>query len=160
MKQIVFAVLITCLPFATVPRGEAAEEAKYDLVDIKLLDLETAQRIALKDNPGIGAAQARLEQAKAKVKQAMAAEKPSVDASGSTALSTMFDSDIDQNNETGSLALQASWLLFDGYARKFQQEQAKYGVKSSDSSRRNTWRLLISAVADAFFNAQLAQTHP
>lgn len=167
-KHIVFALLITCLPFAAAQGEEAAESAEQDIADIELLDLETAQRIALKENPGIGAARARLEQAKAKVKQAMAADMPSIDASGSTALARYSDSNFvlasmsapgaSQNHETGSLVLQASWLLFDGYARKLQQEQAKYGVKSTVASRRNTRRLLVSAVADAFFNAQLAQT--
>ncbi|MCI5166737.1 MAG: TolC family protein [Candidatus Electrothrix sp. GM3_4] len=54
------------------------------------------------------------------------------------------------------MTLQASWLLFDGYARKFRQAQARYGVRSSAASRENTRRILASAVADAFFNAQQA----
>ncbi|XOF32531.1 MAG: TolC family protein [Candidatus Electrothrix sp. YB6] len=145
-----------------------SKSAEYDLSAIEVLDLETAQRIALQGNPGIGAAQARLEQAKARVKQAMAADMPGVQASGSTGLARYSDSnfdlvsmsqpDADQNYETSTLALQASWLLFDGHAKKFQQEQARYGLQSSVAGRRNTRRLLVSAVADAFFNAQLAQT--
>ncbi len=167
MKPIIFALCILCLPF-TAAQGEESVSPAPDISAVKVLDLKTAQRIALKDNPGISAAQARLEQAKARVQQAMAADMPSVDASGSTgfarysdknfAFTSMSDPGADQNYETGSLSLQASWLMFDGYSRKFQQEQAKYGVRSFAADRNNTQRLLISAVADAFFNAQLAKT--
>ncbi|MCI5121598.1 MAG: TolC family protein, partial [Candidatus Electrothrix sp. AUS4] len=66
------------------------------------------------------------------------------------------DASADQNYEAGSLGLQASWTVFDGYARKFQQEQAQYGVRSSGEREKNTQRLLVSAVADAFFTAQQA----
>ena len=161
------AVLIAF--FLLTATGQAKEKVKAercDLTRIDLLDLETAQRIALQENPGIGAAQARLAQAKAVLQQALAADKPSVDAGASTGLGwysennydsvSFADPSADQNYEAGSLTLQASWLVFDGYARKFQQEQARYGVQASDASRRNTRRLLVSAVADAFFTAQQA----
>ncbi|WP_339137117.1 MAG: TolC family protein [Candidatus Electrothrix sp. GW3-4] len=166
MKQSIIIVIALCLLAAPGQTREMAKTGRYDLAQIELLDVETAQRIALQDNPGLGAAQARLEQARAGLQQAVAADKPRVDANASTGLGRysdtnydsliLSDSSADQNYEAGSLALQASWLLFDGYARKFQQEQARYGVQSSDESRRNIQRLLVSAVADAFFHAQLA----
>ena len=168
MKKNIF-VFIVCFLLATTEQTKAMSEKSatsqhYDLAKIELLDLEKAQHIALQDNPGIGSAQARLEQAKAALQQAMAADKPSVDTEASTGLGlysennydSMSDSTADQHYETGSLSLQVSWLLFDGHARKFQQEQARYGVRSSAAGRQNTRRLLVSAVADAFFNAQLA----
>ena len=169
MKQSII-VFIAFFLLATIgqagQRKETANTERYDLTQVELLDVETAQQIALQDNPNIGAAQARLEQAKAALQQAAAADKPSVDASASTGLGRyadttydsvrLGDSSADQNYAAGSLGLQASWLLFDGYARKFQQEQARYGVQSSAASRKNTQRILASAVADAFFHGQLA----
>jgi outer membrane protein TolC len=169
VKQNIIVFIAFFLLATTGQSGQGKETAKitqYDLTQVKLLDVETAQQIALQDNPGIGAAQARLEQAKAVLKQAAAADKPRVDVSTSTGLGRYSDNtydsiklgdpSADQNYAAGSLGLQASWLLFDGYARKFQQEQAKYGVTASAASRKNTQRILASAVADAFFNAQLA----
>ena len=169
MKQSIIVFIVFFLLALTGQAGQGKETAKskrYDLTKVELLDVETAQQIALQDNPGIGAAQARLEQAKAVLQQAVAADKPSVDASASTGFArypdttydsiSLSDASADQNHGVGSLALQASWLLFDGYARKFQQEQARYGVQSSVASRKNTQRILASAVADAFFNGQLA----
>ncbi|MDU9049403.1 MAG: TolC family protein [Candidatus Electrothrix sp. Rat3] len=166
MKQSIIVFIVFFLLATTGQGKERLKTEHYDLTQIELLDLETAQQIALQDNPNIGAAQARLEQAKAALQEAGAADKPRVDVSASTGLARysdntydsvrLSDPSADQNYEVGSLTLQASWLLFDGYARKFQQEQARYGVRSSAASRENTQRILASAVADAFFNAQLA----
>ncbi|MCI5159028.1 MAG: TolC family protein, partial [Candidatus Electrothrix sp. AUS1_2] len=166
VKKGAVVLIIFFLLTATGQAEERAKTERCDLTRIDLLDLETAQQIALQENPGIGAAQARLAQAKAVLQQALAANKPGVDASASTGLGwysentydsvSFADPSADQNYEAGSLTLQASWLVFDGYARKFQQEQARYGVQASNASRRNTRRLLVSAVADAFFTAQQA----
>lgn len=170
MKKSILVFIVCFLLTTTGQAKESAEDGakikRYDLAEIELLDLKTAQQIALQENPGIEAAQARLEQAKAALQQALAADKPRVDLGASTGLArysennyeilSLSDSSADQNYETGSLGLQASWLLFDGYARKFQQEQRQYVVQASAENRRNTQRLLVSAVADAFFNAQLA----
>ncbi|MCI5209703.1 MAG: hypothetical protein D3910_13120, partial [Candidatus Electrothrix sp. ATG2] len=107
-----------CLLAVTAQGKDLAQIAQ-----IEVLDVETAQRIALQENPGIKAAQARLEQAKASLQQAVAADKPSVDASASTGLARYSDNNydvvrlsdpsVDQNYTVGSLGLQASWLLFD-----------------------------------------------
>ncbi len=129
--------------------GEEAEEAPQS----EILDLAKAQQLALKGNPSLGAAQARIEQAKARIDQAMAADKPSIDAVASLGGQANTDTFVGSS----SLGLQASWLLFDGHARKFQQEQAQYGEQSSREAKRNSQRLLLAAVADAFFNLQLAR---
>jgi len=169
VKYYLIVFIVLCLSVTTGQAGkgkETAQTGRYDLTQVELLDVETAQQIALQGNPNSGAAQARLEQARAALQQAVAADKPRVDISASTGLArysdntydsvSLLDASADQNYTVGSLGLQASWLLFDGYARKFQQEQARYGVRSSAASRENTQRILASAVADTFFNAQLA----
>ncbi|CAK8722385.1 MAG: Outer membrane protein TolC [Candidatus Electronema aureum] len=169
MKRITFALLAGCLMLTPPAWGKktkekpkpveeqaiAAEPVAPPPVKTKMLELPEAQRIALQGNPGIGAAQARIEQAKAKIKQVIASQQPSVDVVANLGAQSDQEGEISENS---SLGLQASWLLFDGYARKFQQEQAEYGEKSSAAAKRNSQRLLIAAVADAFFNAQLAKT--
>lgn len=154
MKRILAALLVLSLPLAAA----GAEEARQDSakIEIKTLDLKTAQEMALKGNPGIGAAQARIEQAKAKVKQALAADMPSIIAGGSATGGAVMANDGDTSGSS-ELGFQATWLLFDGYSRRFQQEQAKQSENSSAADKMNSQRLLVSAVADAFFNAQLAK---
>ncbi|MCI5227764.1 MAG: TolC family protein [Candidatus Electrothrix sp. AX2] len=164
-KNIVIFIAFSLLT-TTGQAKELVQTDHYDLSKIELLDLHKAQQIALQDNPGIGVAQARLEQAKAALQRALAANKPSVDADASTGLSRYSDKtydgislsqpSADQHYEVGSVGLRASWLLFDGYARKFQQEQRRYALEASVANIKNTQRVLASAVADAFFNAQLA----
>ncbi|RWX42932.1 Outer membrane protein TolC [Candidatus Electrothrix aarhusensis] len=169
MKQSIIVFIVCFLLAITWQAGQGKETAQtkhYDLTQVELLNVEIAQKIALQENPNIGAAQARLKQAKAALEKAVAADKPRVDASASTGLArysdttydvvSLSDPSADQNYAVGSLGLQASWLLFDGYARKFRKEQARYGVQSSAASRDNTQRILASAVADTFFNAQQA----
>ncbi|WP_417912584.1 TolC family protein [Candidatus Electronema sp. TJ] len=133
------------------PAGQPAAPA----AEAKVMDLQAAQRLALQGNPGIGAAQARIEQAKARIKQVIAAQQPSLDAAANFGAQSNNDGDITENSSAG---LQGSWLMFDGYARKFQQEQAEQGEKATAEAKRNSQRLLVAAVADAFYNAQLAKT--
>jgi outer membrane protein TolC len=144
-----------------------------DLSAIEELDLETAQRIALAANPTMSAALARVEQARARVRQAVAAWWPRVDMSASggrtrlsenswemtRALAGISGRDTDRTSEDYAAELQASWVLFDGFYRSFNEQQARYGEGSADASRTDAQRLLVAAVADAFFNAQLAQAN-
>ena len=170
MKKTLFVVFALCFLSisSSLAWGEELDEpVDQETIEVEVLDLETAQGMALQGNPSIGAAGARIEQAKARVEQAMAANLPSVDVVGSVGMARYADatydnlaaaqSDVDQVYEQASLGLQATWLLFDGYARKFRQEQAEYGEDASEADRLNNQRLLLAAVADAFFNAQLAQ---
>jgi len=163
MKQLLTGLLLSCL---LITNGWCLT-TKADFKGIKTLDLATAQRIALKGNPGLEAAQARMEQARAKLRQAAAAWWPSLDLGGSAAHTRYSDtsfapasavSDIDQNYDSSSLSLQATWVLFDGFYRSFRQEQMQYGTKSSGAAHHDSQRLLVLAVAEAFFNAQLIQT--
>ena len=143
-----------------------------DLGSIDVLDLETAKRIAVSSNPSMDAALARVEQAKARVDQAMSTWWPSLNLVGSgartrlsndayetsQALSTLYGQSADRTSENYAVGLQASWILFDGFYRTFSQEQARYGERSVDESRLNAQRLLVSSVSEAFLNAQLSQT--
>ncbi|MGW8161264.1 MAG: TolC family protein, partial [Desulfobulbales bacterium] len=144
-----------------------------DLSTIEVLDLQTAQKIALASNPTMSAALARVEQARARVRQAVATWWPSLDLTGSggqtrmsensweytRALASLSGQSVDRTTEDYTAGLQASWILFDGFYRSFNEEQAKYGEKSADAARTDAQRLLITAVAETFLNAQLAQTN-
>ncbi|MBW2328293.1 MAG: TolC family protein [Deltaproteobacteria bacterium] len=168
MKQVLFILLISCLLTTVAWSQEEQEPVGPDFSGIEVLDLETAQRIALKGNPGIVAAQARLEQARARVKQAVAAWWPILDVTGTAARTRRSDNvyefanlpgqSADRTYNSSAAGLQATWVLFDGFFRSFKQEQMEFGEKSSAAARRDSQRLLVSAVAEAFLNAQLTQT--
>ena len=171
MQSIVgaFLLLLCILPGAV----QAAEKpVKTDLASIKVLDLKTAQALALAGNPDMAAAQARIEQARARVRQAVAAWWPSLDASGSGSRQRLSDTSYENNRGLAALlggtsdqttsiyrsGIEATWLLFDGFSRTFKEQQAQYDEQAADAGMVDSQRLLVAATAEAFLNAQLAQT--
>lgn len=166
--------ILLCLFTLTFAVETNAEEsaAALDLSQLKELDLETAQKIALAANPTMLAAQARVEQARARVHQATSTWWPSLDVTGSgqkqrqsdtifaanQALASLYGRELDQTTDDFALGLQASWILFDGFARNFREKQAQFGEKAFVFAHRDGQRLLLLSVAEAFFNAQLKQT--
>ncbi|HFQ90917.1 MAG TPA: hypothetical protein ENK27_12665, partial [Desulfobulbus sp.] len=172
MKYCITVLLLICCTIATARAGDEARVSPPDLASVRELDLETAQRMALQSNPDMAAAQARIEQARARVRQAVAAWWPSIDlnATGSRvrrsdsayAVAQFFPSisgqSTDRIYDQSAASLQATWVLFDGFYRSFSQQQAEFGEKSQEAARLDAQRQLVSAVAEAFFNAQLAQT--
>lgn len=176
MKRIdvVVICLLALLGVGSAHGGEVGEQtAVPDLQTIEELDLVTAQQIALAGNPTMHAAMARVEQARARVRQAAAAWWPSIDLTASTGFRRMSDSEwegaqalarlsgqsADRTNEDTSAGLQASLVLFNGFYRKFNEQQARLGEESAGAARVDAQRLLAVAVAEAFLNAQLAQTN-
>ena len=152
--------------------GMAADAGAVDWSTISTLDLDTAVAVALSGNPGLEAAVARVHQAKAQVDQARASYWPWLDANASGARVDLSENAYEQNaatirffdpnasienpDEYYTANLTASWTLFDGFERKFSNLSARYGEKSSSSALKDAQRLLISAVAQAYFSAQLA----
>lgn len=135
---------------------------------IQILDLETAQQIALAENPSLAAAAERIEQARQRIKQARSLYWPSVDAGGSAAENRISENDavvqslrqngvdVDRTSERYRLSLTASWLLFDGFSRKFSNLIAQYGEQENEQARRDGMRLLLQSVAESYYGAQLA----
>ncbi len=167
MKRMVLFLLMICLSVATSWSADLLEKDIFDLSAMKVLDLQTAQRIALKTNPGIQAAEARLAQARAAVDEARAAWWPRVDATGNLGRTHLSDAEFstmqrsgvtEQSFDVSSIGLQATWVLFDGFFRTFKLKQMEFGEKSSLAARQNSQRLLLSAVANAFLNAQFVLT--
>jgi outer membrane protein TolC len=162
---ILFYLSATALP------GVAFAEA-IDIETLEELDLRTAARIALEQNPSLAAAAARVAQARERLAQARARYWPTVDAEGagsrvdlsrndyeeSLAMARLFDSSatIDDPRNRYRAALTANWVLFDGFERKFANLSARYGEQRTEAARSDAQRLLLSAVASAYFQAQLS----
>jgi len=151
---------------AEIPRGV------QKLSEIKVLDFETAQQIAIADNPSIAAAEARVLQAKARVQEARSAYWPRLDLDASVARTDLPFSLINQpvspgigsipvdDPRTAYLAsLVASWKLFDGFARKFSNAAARYAEQGSREALNDARRLLLSAVGLSFYTALLARAN-
>ncbi len=161
-----FLILIFLLSLAS-----ASAEA-IDIETLQELDLHTAAKIALEKNPSLAAAAARVAQAREQVAQARARYWPTVDAEGagarvdlsrndyeeSLAMARLFDpsATIDDPQYRYRAALTANWVLFDGFERKFANLSARYGEQRSEAARSDAQRLLLAAVASAFFQAQLS----
>jgi len=153
--------------------GVMAEEPPPDIASVRVLDVETAQKIALGNNPSLAAAAERINQAKQRVGQARAAYWPSLDASASVsrveisenarqenlATARIFNpqADVDSGEEYYRTGVSASWLLFDGFQRRFAEAAAQYGERQSRAAEADAKRLLLASVANAFYNAQLAR---
>lgn len=171
MQRIILALLLVLSPIPTLAKS-ADQASGPDLSRIKVLDLTTAQTIALSGNPSMAAAQARVEQARARVRQAVASWWPSLDlgASGNrqrlsdttyqynNALARLLGGTTDQTNDNYTAGLQATWVLFDGFYRSFKEQQANYDEQSQAAALIDNRRLLANSVAEAFLNAQLAHT--
>ncbi len=175
--QFLLMVLLTlvvtwCIPALAQPQDGPTSK----LEDLEVLDLETAARIALADNPSLKAALERVIQAREAVRQARSAYWPRLDLEGSGARVTLSDTaydaqlsqaqlfesiggppaNVDDSEDYYKASLTASWILFDGFARRFNLAAAKSGEQSSQAARENAQRLLLSAVIGSFLNAQLA----
>ncbi len=156
-------VLVTVISFLCAPIV-----GSKTLEEVELLDLTTAQEVALADNPSLAAAAERVEQARQRIEQARALYYPSIDAGGAAVSGRMSTADaaaqsmllggvdIDRNSEKYRLSLGASWLLFDGFSRKFSNLIAEYGQQETEQARRDGMRLLLQSVAESFYSAQLA----
>jgi outer membrane protein len=157
-----------------LPKGSfaQAEEAAVDWDTLTVLDLTTAINVSLAENPGLDAAAARVRQATDRVAQARSAYWPRLDATASGARVKMSENSYQENLATArffnpsatiddpeeyyNADLTASWTLFDGFERKFSNLAARYAHQSSQASLADARRLLVAAVAQAYFAAQLA----
>jgi outer membrane protein TolC len=172
MQRILVGILSLLCCLGSISQAAEEKMAVADLSKIKVLDLRTAQSLALAGNPTMEASRARVEQAKAQVSQAAAAWWPSLDVSGSGAnirlsessyqqnrgLAALLGGNADQTTDRYSAGVQATWVLFDGFYRNFKEQQAAFDEQSVAAALIDSRRLLVTSVAEAFLNAQLAQT--
>jgi outer membrane protein len=144
-----------------------------DWTTINELDLKTAAHIALAGNPSLAAAEARVRQAMERVTQAKADYWPRLDLTAAGAKVWLSDNDLRTNQAMARLfdpnatlddpedrynaGLIASWKMFDGFARKFSNAAARYGQDQTEAALDDGRRLILSAVATAYFAAQLTR---
>ena len=192
MQRIVVAVLsVLCCLGSIAPLAAEEQPVATQLAKVKVLDLKTAQSLALTGNPTLGAAQSRIEQAQARVRQAAAAWWPSLDLSGSGSRQHLSDTSFQssqaltsmlagigsqtanssqtlpavlggsssQTFDSYSAGIQATWVLFEGFYRRFKDQQTAYDEQSTAAALIDSRRLLVTSVAEAFLNAQLAQAN-
>jgi outer membrane protein TolC len=138
---------------------------------IEILDLETAQRVGLMQNPNLMAASERLNQARERVRIAQAAYWPTLgtEASGRRVEISnndgrnqgsspfIFDPrDRDDSTNVYRAGVISTWTVFDGFRRHYDNALARYGEDENLASLKEARRLLLSAIADNYYVAQLA----
>jgi len=177
MKQTAFLILLAFLISIPAGRTGFSEESNEtasgipDLSRFSVLDLKTAGKIALSRNPSLSAARSRVRQAKERLSQARSAYWPRLDATASysrmdlsdsahaenLAFARLFDpaATVDNPNDYYNAGLRATWVLFDGFERRFSNKAAFYGKELSEFAKNDTKRLLLSSVAETYFAAQL-----
>jgi len=140
---------------------------------IKVLDLETAQWIALAENSNYAASTARVGQSMAREKQAISPYWPHIQFSANSVRTKLSDSyynaqlltsqllnpqaTIDDPVLNYGLNLSISYVLFDGFLSKYQYLAAKMGYEISQAQHLHLKRVLLQQVANLFFRTQLAR---
>ncbi|MFH1980663.1 MAG: TolC family protein [Pseudomonadota bacterium] len=177
-----WTLTVAAAALLAVPRGAGASETigqkgavTPDISAMSVLDLKTAMAVAIGGSPTLAAAAERVQQATERVKQAAAAWWPTLDATASASRVDQSNTDFATNlaltralagNPAATLndpenyytaGLSATWVLFDGFNRKFSIAGARYGEAQSQASLMEARRLLLSSVAASFHQAQLAR---
>ncbi len=164
--------LLTLFFLASVALPGFSSAGEIDIQRLDRLDLRTAAQIALEQNPSLAAAAARVAQAREQLARARARYWPTVDAEGAGARVDLSRNDyeealaqarflnpaatVEDPQDRYRANLTANWVLFDGFERKFANLSARYGEQRSEAARRDAQRLLLSAVATTYFQAQLS----
>jgi outer membrane protein TolC len=225
-------VLVLALFGGPLASGEPVDSEPAASVSAELpgiLDLATAERIAVADNPSLKAAEDRVKQARARLWQARSAWFPQLEVQASASNTWLSENDytaarnqvtdgyiqqitatsrqlygtqrdtlvqgllgqiptaqaastlvslntqavesvtetipsminarqaIDDSIENYRVSLILSWIVFNGFERKFANAQARFGLRESEALQLETQRILMSAVAQAYYAAQLAR---
>ncbi len=139
----------------------AAEEvAPSNGAKIKLT-LDEAKQMALRDNPSLATAKARIQSAMEGIKQAKAAFYPSFDLNaGYTRLrdqrTTRPERDY-KNTDRYSVGASLSYTLFDAFQDQFALLNARYLHSTAVEAEHDARRTLLKAVSTAFYASKLAQ---
>jgi outer membrane protein len=151
-------------PIAPIHRQPAlsaklADSAMANAVTLpKNLALRSAKRISLLGNPSLRNASARVQAAQARARAAQASFRPTVDLSYSAthADNSNVGAFAFGKRNTFSPSISANWVIFDGFIRDFDLLARRYGESASEAALADSRRLLLNAVAQAFYTALLA----
>ncbi|MDJ0722975.1 MAG: TolC family protein [Desulfobacterales bacterium] len=170
----VIVLLLIGLAVSTVLGADEAAYAAHsglNLEAIEVLDIQTAQRIGLLQNPNLMAASERVNQARERVRQAQAAYYPILSTEGSGQRIEISNNDgrnsgasrfiIDPRDRDDSTnvyraSVITAWTVFDGFRRHYDNARARFGEEENEASLMEARRLLLSAIADNYYVAQLA----
>ncbi|MDJ0884735.1 MAG: TolC family protein [Desulfobacterales bacterium] len=174
-KTTLAGLLVFGLTVAANAAGDTpldTNSAGINLDTIEVLDLETSQRIGLLQNPDLMAASERVNQARARVRQAQAAYWPTLGAEGSyrreeisnnkrkerviTGGATIRTGSDDDSTNIYRVEMITTWTVFDGFRRHYDNARARFGEEENLASLMEARRLLLSAIADNYYVAQLA----
>jgi outer membrane protein TolC len=163
IRKTIFAMVWSAMISAAV--AAPMETSKpMDWNGLTVLDLKTAGALALLESPDLAAVRERVQQAKEQVIQARSAYFPSLTAGGSISRVDQSENYMASVQAFGladpedyyAAELTASWVLFNGFERKYTHAAAKYGRSQSEFALKDARRLLLSAVSATYFSAQLA----
>ncbi len=125
----------------------------------KNLSLKEAKEIALQANPTLQVATARIRAAAARLQEAQSDYYPRLDtvAGVQRTQEVARDNGGDANSHytTYHAGLELTWTLFDGMARKYDNLAKQLGVNIAEHDHKDAQRVLLLAVATAYFNSLL-----
>jgi outer membrane protein TolC len=165
------SVGLTAIGVRAADTAGKPDPARIDWAVMDVLDLETAQRVGLLQNPNLMAASERLNQARERVRQAQAAYWPTLgtEASGQRVEisnnanknqgASPFIVDPRERDDSTNVyraGVISTWTVFDGFRRHYDNALARYGEEENQASLLEARRLLLSSIADNYFVAQLA----
>lgn len=137
-----------------------------DPAEKRTLFLAEAQAVALQNNPTYQAAYQAIRAAKYRYYRSLSAYLPGVQGNLRVMQSLRSSHHIKnppagimpyENYFSGETTLQASWLIFDGFEREFSVLIAREGFDKSLHDDANARRLLLQAVAFAYYDIMLAE---
>ena len=64
---------------------------------------------------------------------------------------------IDEEVDTYTASLQASYIIFDGFGRHYNNAMARFGRRETEAARDEVYRILLDAVAQSYYGVQLAR---
>ena len=155
--------MIFIFQMAMAQAGENPSTPADPLLLTGELTLERACEITLKNNPGMGQAKERIEGAKAILRQAKSAWKPTISSTaGATAIQATVVPDwaqsvrADEAFNEFSAGIQMAWLLFDGFSREANILASTHAIEQSRQGCHEVQRLLVQAMSVTFQQARLA----
>ena len=159
-------MMILILALVTIPILGQDQGAGPGEPNAILLNLERAQCLAIQNSPTLEAILETVHQAQHQLTEARSGYWPGLSADARALHREPSDRELaiqrfgggvaDESPDTYDLSLNATWLLFDGFRREYATKTARLETDISKASLKNAQRQLLEAVAQTFFQAQLA----
>lgn len=149
--------------------------AQTNLTEISVLTRAEACRIALQNHPSLDEALWRVRQAQSRIGQSQARYWPVLTLAGGASRVDPADAvyftsaalPVGAGGSSGGFSTepenwyqagaQATWVLFDGFARRAAVAAARYSASGAEASLREAKRQILSAVVAAYLNVQSAR---